>query len=195
MSISATSWTVAHRGSSVHGILQARILEWIAIPFSRGSSHPRAWTLLGLLKSGRFFTICAIREDQVCFTHSPNQLRNPCYSNLSSYTLYHIILGIYNKCCVYRKIWISIKRLNHVELLPEHWVCLLMVLPKDRKAKLQTVLLLTASEENTRDLSQSSVFSEQQNWGSLSYWYMYIHEGAWTAGRVQASVDWSQEGQ
>ena len=26
---------------SVHGILQARILEWIAIPFSRGSSHPR----------------------------------------------------------------------------------------------------------------------------------------------------------
>ena len=28
-------------GSSVHGILQARILEWVAIPFSRGSSKPR----------------------------------------------------------------------------------------------------------------------------------------------------------
>ena len=28
-------------GSSVHGILQARILEWIAMPFSRGSSLPR----------------------------------------------------------------------------------------------------------------------------------------------------------
>ena len=28
-------------GSSVHGILQARILEWVAIPFSRGSSPPR----------------------------------------------------------------------------------------------------------------------------------------------------------
>ena len=28
-------------GSSVHGILQARILEWVAIPFSRGSSLPR----------------------------------------------------------------------------------------------------------------------------------------------------------
>ena len=38
-----TPWTVAHRGgsSSVHGILQARILEWVAIPFSRGSSQPR----------------------------------------------------------------------------------------------------------------------------------------------------------
>ena len=28
-------------GSSAHGILQARILEWVAIPFSRGSSQPR----------------------------------------------------------------------------------------------------------------------------------------------------------
>ena len=32
------------RGSSVHGILQARILEWVAIPFSRGSSQTRDWT-------------------------------------------------------------------------------------------------------------------------------------------------------
>ena len=29
-------------GSSVHGIVQARILEWVAIPFSRGSSQPRS---------------------------------------------------------------------------------------------------------------------------------------------------------
>ena len=32
-------------GSSVHGILQARILEWVAISFSRGTSQPRNWTL------------------------------------------------------------------------------------------------------------------------------------------------------
>ena len=32
------------QGSSVHGILQARILEWVAIPFSRGSSQPREQT-------------------------------------------------------------------------------------------------------------------------------------------------------
>ena len=30
-------------GSSVHGILQARILEWVAVPFSRGSSQSRDW--------------------------------------------------------------------------------------------------------------------------------------------------------
>ena len=31
-------------GSSVHGIFQARVLEWVAIPFSRGSFRPRDWT-------------------------------------------------------------------------------------------------------------------------------------------------------
>ena len=35
-----TPWTVAVPGSSVHGIFQARILEWIAISFSRRSSRP-----------------------------------------------------------------------------------------------------------------------------------------------------------
>ena len=42
-------------GSSVHGILQARILEWVAIPFSRGSSQPRDWTQVFCI-AGRFFT-------------------------------------------------------------------------------------------------------------------------------------------
>ena len=33
-------------GSSVHGILQSRILEWVAMPSSRGSSRPRDWTCI-----------------------------------------------------------------------------------------------------------------------------------------------------
>ena len=37
-------WTVAHQGSSVHGSFQARILEWVVISSSRGSSQPRGWT-------------------------------------------------------------------------------------------------------------------------------------------------------
>ena len=37
-------------GSSVHGVLQARILEWIAIPCSRGSSRPRDWTWVSCIK-------------------------------------------------------------------------------------------------------------------------------------------------
>ena len=45
-------------GSSLHGILQARILEWVAMPFPRGSSWPRDQTCgsWGYCSAGRFFT-------------------------------------------------------------------------------------------------------------------------------------------
>ena len=48
-------------GSSVHWILQARMLEWIAMPSSRGSSQPRDQTQVCCI-AGRFFTIWATRE-------------------------------------------------------------------------------------------------------------------------------------
>ena len=47
-------------GPSVHGIFQARILEWVAFSFSRGSS-PTQRLNLGLPRC-RFFTVCATRE-------------------------------------------------------------------------------------------------------------------------------------
>ena len=46
---------------TVHGILQARILEWVAIPFSRGSSRPRDWTQVSRIAGG-FFTSWATRS-------------------------------------------------------------------------------------------------------------------------------------
>ena len=39
-------------GSSVHGISQARILEWVTMPFSRGSSQPRDKTCSSCIESG-----------------------------------------------------------------------------------------------------------------------------------------------
>ena len=48
-------------GSSIHGVLEARILEWVVIPFSRGSSQPRDQTWVSC-SAGRFFTIWATRE-------------------------------------------------------------------------------------------------------------------------------------
>ena len=48
-------------GSSAHGILQARILEWLAISFSRGSSLPRDRTQVSC---GRHFNLWATREAQ-----------------------------------------------------------------------------------------------------------------------------------
>ena len=47
-------------GSFVHGILQARILEWVAMPFSRGSSQPMS--LKSATVSGEFFTTGATWE-------------------------------------------------------------------------------------------------------------------------------------
>ena len=46
---------------TVHGILQARILEWVAILFSRGSSQPRDQTQVSLTVD-RLFTVWATRE-------------------------------------------------------------------------------------------------------------------------------------
>ena len=45
----------------VHGILQTRILEWIAVPFSRGSSQPMDWTQVSCI-AGRFLTSWTTRE-------------------------------------------------------------------------------------------------------------------------------------
>ena len=53
-----TPWTY-----TVHGILQARILEWVAIPFSRGSSQHRTQTRVTWI-AGRFLTNWAIREER-----------------------------------------------------------------------------------------------------------------------------------
>ena len=50
-----------HCSSSVHGILQGRILEWVAISFSRGSSRPRDRTQVSCIE-GELFTIRATRK-------------------------------------------------------------------------------------------------------------------------------------
>ena len=49
---------------SVHGILQARIPDWVVIPFSRASSQPRGQTWISCITGG-FFTIWATRESSV----------------------------------------------------------------------------------------------------------------------------------
>ena len=57
-------------GSSVHGILQARVLEWVAISFSRRSPQPRDRPRVSHIM-GRCFTIWATREDSKESQHRP----------------------------------------------------------------------------------------------------------------------------
>ena len=56
-------------GFSVHGIFQARVLEWVAISFSRGSSWPRDRTQVSCI-AGRCFTLWATREAITLIFHS-----------------------------------------------------------------------------------------------------------------------------
>ena len=90
-------------GSSVHGIFQAIVLEWIAISFSKGSSQPRDRTWVSCI-AGRFFTAWATRETPnwstdiidstqapalplfLSFPHClPNIPYNPLYSQIFSF--------------------------------------------------------------------------------------------------------------
>ena len=57
----ATPWTVAYQAPPSMGFFQARVLEWIAISFSRGSSWPRNRTRVSHI-AGRRFTFWATRE-------------------------------------------------------------------------------------------------------------------------------------
>ena len=72
-------------GSSVYGILQARMLEWVAIPFSRGFSWPRNWTWVSCI-AGNFFTIWATSEaSNVVYL-----ILNKIYSIYFNFLFYHL---------------------------------------------------------------------------------------------------------
>ena len=62
-------------GSSILGILQARILEWVAISFSRGTSQPRDQTHVSCIAGGRF-NLWATREAQTFLNPSQTFPKN-----------------------------------------------------------------------------------------------------------------------
>ena len=62
-------------GSSIQGILQARILEWVAISFSRGSSQPRDQIQVSCI-GGRRFNLWDTREDFWSFGSALEQTRS-----------------------------------------------------------------------------------------------------------------------
>ena len=73
-------------GSSVHGILQAVVLEWVAIPFSRGSHWPMARTQVSWI-AGRCFTVWVTREDFIGY-----KFYQLCW--IVTLTLLHLFLAI-----------------------------------------------------------------------------------------------------
>ena len=56
-------------GSSIHGIFQARVLDWVALSFSRGSHQPRAWSRVSSIASRRFY--CLSHQGNSSYKGSP----------------------------------------------------------------------------------------------------------------------------
>ena len=72
VSDSVTPWTVTHQAPLKNGILQGRILEWVVIPFSRGSSRPMDQTQVSCTAGGRF-TIWTTRDGLNTWKHHITQ--------------------------------------------------------------------------------------------------------------------------
>ena len=102
-------------GSFVHGFLQARILEWVAMPFSRGSSPPRNWTWVSCIE-GRFFTIWATWEvhitQRIVYFYHPAIFGKPVKSSTS------------NSSCGAQSAYATYKYSHS-----QHFLCFLLITP------------------------------------------------------------------
>ena len=97
---------------AVHGILQARILEWVAYPFSRGSSWPKNRTGVFCIAGG-FFTNWAMREAQ-----SMTVLKKLTHYSSLMYSLDGVILRWYWIC---KTPWLHMANSGNSVLLPKVW--------------------------------------------------------------------------
>ena len=75
-------------GSSVHGVLLARILEWVATPFSRGSSRPRDRTRVSCIVGGFFYHLRHQRSPEplllFCYLFHPSHTSDLSQSGLQA---------------------------------------------------------------------------------------------------------------
>ena len=104
---------------TVHGILQDRILEWVAFPFSRGSSQPRDQTQVSNI-AGRFFASWLTREAHIHTSRPPNiycfpitrltWMESKILCGLSFYQLKLI------SCQLWPQHWVSNDEQDHYEL-------------------------------------------------------------------------------
>ena len=99
------------------GLLQARILEWVAGPSSKGSSQPRIQTQVSCI-AGRFFTSWATREAQV--TSKLTKEKKLYLINTWEHGMAEIILHIYRKTLDI--IWLTCHLSLHW-LLKFHYLC------------------------------------------------------------------------
>ena len=119
--------------STVHGISQARILEWVAISFSRGSSQPRDWTWVSCI-AAKFLTIWATKVMQPVLLVCGNRRFLPVYKScscaflLDAFFFFNLKRPCAQACAYLFKIWEDSSRLwkenkenGSKSVCPLHW--------------------------------------------------------------------------
>ena len=76
-------------GSSIHGIFQARTLEWVAISFSRGSSQPRNWTCVSCTTQATQSLEVDTRDQKCCLNNVTEDLGSHLYAPSCSACEFH----------------------------------------------------------------------------------------------------------
>ena len=87
-------------GSSIHGIFLARVLEWVAISFSREFSQPRDWTWVSHI-AGRRFTVWATREAQTPSRNTPSIVISKTVLRACQFILSSSCQNLVNTACQY----------------------------------------------------------------------------------------------
>ena len=129
-------------GSSIHGVFQARVLEWIAISFSKGSSRPRNRTRVSRI-AGRCFTVWATKDRMylvflacllakslqscpiLCDPIDGSPSGSPVPGILQARTLEWVAISFSNAW----KWKVKMKSLSHVRLLETPWTAAYQALP------------------------------------------------------------------
>ena len=139
-------------GSSVHGIIQVRILERVAISFSRGSSHPRNWTRVSCI-AGRYFTDWAMREKSVALHYflARQSTSGSAFPNICLFPFQKIIFQSCSVTCLSMSIsWGIMPISNSFHLDKQNLavpVCFIFISRK-WPSKKYTTLFLSCSNDN-----------------------------------------------
>ena len=89
-------------GSSVHGILQARVLEWIAISFSRGSSWPRDWIRVSCIGRRVLYHWATSKVPLITMSRSHFKGKQGCHTSINSQTYMSKITYVYKSKSPFR---------------------------------------------------------------------------------------------
>ena len=150
---------------TVHGILQVRILEWVAFPFSRGSFQPRDWTQVSHI-AGRFFTSWTTREAHDTSRWVPK--------GWIVKDLFLLNREDHYRSDYWSKIYLSSKGLRNWCIGSDFFN--LMVLCVEKKQKLVTIFLLDDSW-NTTLLTPLHI-------NKINYYWAYEKESlSWSLGK------------